>query len=912
MPEPHQLFANTGVQIICIPFPPSVRISTEQVGYGWQYCRCQSGTEVRSLDFLQWQIVRGTNRLFLAVDTTVAEGDVDVGYCAKASSLEKDVAVRVERLLGINGKPIEGLAPVDLSIRPATAEGGDPKDVDMIIDFGNSRTGALLMEMRNNKPLFVPLQLVNRFHLDSWDEHGEITRNSGARWFSSKSYWCTPPYREPPQLSTVVYDTEVVTDLFGRKKEVQRPRDVAIVPQTFQELSMVRLGREADELSLVMTADGENRIGVSSPKRYLWAHDAGWLEGANWYMADPFGKFDANRRVAKLQGPLLRFFPENDEPDVPELRFDAALHKPRHAPRLLMTGALYEMLCQAYSFINSPTYRRDAGERDRMRRLRSVTMTYPSGMIAVERQRLDKQARKAIHVFSQTAGRMQPAPEFHLSVDEASAVHLTYIWSEVQKLGSSPKLWFELMGRLPEPPAAETPETPPVAVTSPADRRRDESRARREIRHPRPAVAAAPPALPEVRVACIDIGGGTSDLMIARYKCDVHTGGYRVLGETLHRDGISVAGDQLVKRLLERIIVPHFAAVLGLDDKDALRLFGPEIVGYNSHIRAQRIHWINRLLVPLAQAYLERAAHESTGDEVSHLDPEIVASEVVDSLQATINNVWRVGEYNVKQPLGLHYDPDEFTDVVHEVFYDLIRDFCESIVEHQADVVLLAGLPTKLGYIQDLVRTSLPLAPSRIIPMYHRYVGDWYPYQNPDMMNPGVIVDPKSAVVVGAAVEFAAKHGMLSQFIFRMSDVAAQRSYFWGVMTESCIKAPSLIFRAAEDSRRTVSEEQTLALEHQRLVIGRKRREYENAQASPVYVLLANPRGRIGEIKVDVTLRRFVGRENEEQLEVVRVDGTVAGQPAVLGENVLFEWRTLLDERYYLDTGGLDKIELGT
>jgi len=36
----------------------------------------------------------------------------------------------------------------------------------------------------------------------------------------------------------------------------------------------------------------------------------------------------------------------------------------------------------------------------------------------------------------------------------------------------------------------------------------------------------------------------------------------------------------------------------------------------------------------------------------------------------------------------------------------------------------------------------------------------------------------------------------------------------------------------------------------------------------------------------------------------------VAGEDAVLGDNVRFMWRTLADERYYLDTGGLDNIEL--
>jgi hypothetical protein len=44
--------------------------------------------------------------------------------------------------------------------------------------------------------------------------------------------------------------------------------------------------------------------------------------------------------------------------------------------------------------------------------------------------------------------------------------------------------------------------------------------------------------------------------------------------------------------------------------------------------------------------------------------------------------------------------------------------------------------------------------------------------------------------------------------------------------------------------------------------------------------------------------------------EVESVTGTVAGETAMLGSNVHFNWRTLADERYFLDTGGLDNIEV--
>jgi hypothetical protein len=669
------------------------------------------------------------------------------------------------------------------------------------------------------------------------------------------------------------------------------------------------MGHEADELAMVMRTEGGIRTSVSSPKRYLWAKDDSWLEGANWWMADPFGRYDRQAHAATLKGPLLRFFRDDDEPDDPLPEFEPAPLKPRYAPRTLMCAALYEMLCQAYTYINSPTYCRKTGDPNRMRRLRSMTLTYPSGMIAPERERLQKQSHKAIRIFQQTLGKSQQiAPDFNLSLDEASAVHLVYIWSEIQKLGRKPGLWFSVMGREESsPPAQEIPDTPSSPVA--------------EVRKP-PRPGGKPAAAPrgrslgparvggraELRIACIDIGGGTSDLMIAKYECETEVGGSRILGETLHRDGISLAGDHLVKRLLERLIVPQFARVANMEPKIVQTLFGPEIPGVNREFRTQRINWINRLFVPLAQKYLENAA-AGDGDttDFSHTDGDIVAPEVIDSLQRTIDRVYGNGSYRVDSDLGLHYCREEFEDVVHEVFADLIFDFCESIVQYKADVVLLAGQPTKLGYIRQLVETYLPLPKSRIIPMFERYVGVWYPYQDPEKNDPGVITDPKSTVVVGAAIEFAARFGMLTQFKFKMADRAAEQSYFWGVMTESRIDETQILFRPLSEEKDRVRE---FTVSDQRLVIGRKRRVYDSAQASPVYLIKVSTDSRMGEIDVKVKLERKVGADGQEMLEAVAVNGNVAGAPAELGQNVFFEWRTLADEQYYLDTGGLDKIDL--
>ena len=149
-------------------------------------------------------------------------------------------------------------------------------------------------------------------------------------------------------------------------------------------------------------------------------------------------------------------------------------------------------------------------------------------------------------------------------------------------------------------------------------------------------------------------------------------------------------------------------------------------------------------------------------------DPELVDPAVLESLEQVCTKLRGPGYYDLSQDLGLTFEKSVFEDVVHEVFDDLLFDFCTRIAEYQADVVLLAGQPSKLGYIQDLVRKYLPLPASRVIPMFNHFAGNWYPYQDPKGNKPGLIVDPKSAVVVGAAIEFMARNGMLSQFKFAM------------------------------------------------------------------------------------------------------------------------------------------------
>lgn len=829
----HLLFTNTGVQIICIPLNSTRRYSASQIGYGWQHC-CMKATGAkgggdassapRDIPFVQWQVIQGqTCRLFLAIDTSL--GDTALGHVCALEALAGDYHVSLDGVLDLTGEVLPSVPSINLCFRAAAATTGDAVAVDLVVDFGNSRSGALLLEAsaETGAPVkMTPFELLDRYRLDAWNEHGEPQENVSAQWFSSKTRWCNTPFQTPLPRERTDYVAQTVKT-FWRRKQVMRERRQHVHPDLFEDLSLARIGREADDLGLHINLHGELRLGVSSPKRYLWADDARWLEGAFWYMADPYNRCRSGAFAAKLAGAMLAYLNDDVSASGGQVSSESYIAqqadpiKPRYAPRTLMTAALYELLCQAFCFANSPRDPTCAGDANRSREIRSLSLTYPSGMFHEEREAWRAEAQRAIQIFQQTLGKRQTRPmTLHFGIDEASAVHLAYLWSELQQLGQDPRLWFSLM-QCSDPAPTSTQAQP-----SPAHK---------------------------VRVACIDIGGGTSNLMIASYECQAGIED-TLQGQVLHRDSVSTAGDQLIKRLLERIIVPALVSTVGFETADALLLFGPEVPS-NRGFRAQRIEWMSRLLLPLAEAYLRQSVDRKPTDVISHTDPAIVDSAILESLGTICNQLRGVGYYNLWQDLKLHYDAERFDAVASEVFDELLSDYCERIAAHEVDVVLLAGQPTKLEPLCAMIRSYLPLPDARIIPMHQYYAGNWYPYQAADGGTPGRIADPKSAVVVGAAVHFLTTHGCLPQFRFQTRDAELNHSYCWGVLTDGSaqLRSARVLFRNADVETRDAIE---FKVTSQRLLIGRTASADLCAPATPIYQLRIDTADRVGPIDVNV------------------------------------------------------------
>ena len=62
-------------------------------------------------------------------------------------------------------QPLQGIPEIELCLRASSATAGEAKPVHLVVDFGNSRTGALLIEMAgevSQSAEMTPFELVNR------------------------------------------------------------------------------------------------------------------------------------------------------------------------------------------------------------------------------------------------------------------------------------------------------------------------------------------------------------------------------------------------------------------------------------------------------------------------------------------------------------------------------------------------------------------------------------------------------------------------------------------------------------------------------------------------------------------------------------------------------------------------------
>ncbi len=592
--------------------------------------------------------------------------------------------------------------------------------------------------------------------------------------------------------------------------------------------------------------------------------------------------------------------------------------RPRFSRSSLFGFMLAEIIAHALVQINDPASRARRAQSELPRRLNRIILSLPTATSVQEQAIMRSRAAGALKLvwamlgIKETDSSIARRPELLVEFDEASCTQLVYLYTEVtQKFDGRIDTFLSLKGRERPPPEGGAPR-------------------------------------PSLRLACIDIGGGTTDLMITTY--------YGEDNKVLHphqnfREGFRLAGDDLVQRVISSIILPllqdSIEAAGGRYVGERLReLFGGDIGGQDQQVVQKRRVFALRVLVPLAEAIL---GYCETAEEFDRFD-----LAVADVLGLTATDASDGGEdaaapvtsppgapkqrqavddetlrYLEGQAEALGASGWRLADVVlstsrmdvdaisREVFQKVLGNMCEVIEHLGTDIVLVTGRPSRLPAVRSIIEELQAVPPNRMIAMHSYKCGRWYPFRDPVTQRIG---DPKSTVAVGGML-IALSENRIPNFkvttsAFQMKSTAR----FIGEMDISGqITADRVLFSEIDlDQARKGAGQSAEVRMYSPVHIGSRQLALERWTTTPLYRLdfaNASAQRRPAPIRVvlekvefdDDTedassvarLRREAVREAFEIFEVEDGD-QVAMKPA----DLVLRLHTLgVDDEYWMDSG---------
>jgi hypothetical protein len=619
-------------------------------------------------------------------------------------------------------------------------------DVDLVLDVGNSRTCGILIEDQDREES----SLQSRYQL-------------ALRNLSEPHLVYRDPFESRVEFNQPSFGPEGVSSLSGRANAFSWP-------------TIARIGPEATKLAASRRGTGGS-TGLSSPKRYLWDEEA-YLHG--WRFNESKSEGGPERHATAY--PYCQFINEVGEPLFALEEGDPRrmpVFEPHYSRSSLMMIMLSEVLLQALSQINNPMQRMRQAQSNMPRRLRRIVLTVPPSMPLPEQRILKRRMDDAVATVWKSMGwhdemaamddQSRPPklafPEIIMKWDEATCGQLVYLFSEcANHFGGDPRSFFRAM------------------------RRRDVAGTKEE----------------KLRVASIDIGGGTTDLVVTDYVLLPAEGNaVKIEPRQLFRDGFRLAGDDIVLETIKSQLVPAIEAALkqaGVKEVESLlsRLIGSESLTIENQVLRQQFS--AQVLVPAALTLLhlyenydpvERAPSRSmTLEELLQGRPQ--ERTIAYFNRGVKRDLLQGGEFdilNVAIPIDL--------DRLHEMFLGKDIDlngplsWLSTVVSKFAcDVLLLTGRPSRLPGVQEMVRSLMPVSPDRIIPLHNYRTGPWYPFHKH-----GRIQDPKTTAAVGAMLCVLAE-GRLTNFSILSDrfDLKSTMRYFGRLDGNNLIQTDDVYF----------------------------------------------------------------------------------------------------------------------
>ncbi len=761
-----------------------------------------------------------------------------------------------------------------------------PVEVDLILDVGNSRTCGILVE---RFPDEAQVDLTPSYPLELRD-------------LSCPEFHYSGLIESRVEFAELNFGKDRYSLPSGRGNGFLWP-------------SIVRIGPEARRLTQSETGT-ETTSGLSSPKRYLW--DSLPVK-QDWRLHNHNNPNVLPRNARAVMQYL------NESGDVlsvaekeikDRFRDEASTSltqaiRPRFSRSSVYTFMLTEIISHALVQINDPGGRSRRKQTDLPRRLSRIILTLPTATPVQEQKIIRSRATSALELvwkrlgISDNVSNISIKPELTADWDEASCTQLVYLYSEIaQRMDGQIDAFLALKGS--------------------------------ERVHPDTRMK-----LPSLRLACIDVGGGTTDLMITTYFGERNA----VLEpHQAFREGFRIAGDDLVRKVIADVVLPELAATASasgrqnIDNKIA-ELFAGDVGGLDQKLVQKRRQFVLRVLRPVAVALIEACetarptelvsvnlrnllglAGPVQPDDAPDIAPprSAIPDEILSYLETPLRALgahgWTLNDAIVS------VERAQIDMVVQSVFQTAIGNMTEVIDHLGADIVLLTGRPSRLPVIRALVEDALVVPPDRLISMHRYRTGGWYPYRDPVTLRVG---DPKSTVAVGGMLMALALNRIpnfkVKTNLCRMRSTAR----YIGVMDGSGrIRADNVLFSPPDPRlKRKADTRSELDLDNPRQ-IGFRQLPLERWTTTALYRLdfasdearKLNPplrvvleRAEIDDDDENPSLEKLVHLESllEELAPVEVFDADKEEQNA---SNVTLRLHTLgLEQDYWLDTGIVGK-----
>ena len=585
-------------------------------------------------------------------------------------------------------------------------QGEPPVKVDLVLDIGNSRTCGILIER----------------HADG----GHPTLNNSypleLRDLSRPERVYREPFESRVEFSKADFGSEQIANRAGRNN-------------AFVWQSMVRTGPEAVDLC-ISAKGGEGATGLSSPKRYLWDDAA---QAQLWRFNMSLSRHKSGSGLA-VESPIMAYVAEDGRvlsTLSPKLRATVSeAFEPHFSRCSLFTFMLQEVLQHAFCQINAISNRARRSNTSRVRILDKIVLTLPPGMPLPERRIFQDRAKAAVQLmwdclstYDEALFSAKTRPTVVEPYDEASSTQIVYLYGEMLRLQNGISDLFSTQGR-------------ERTVTETADGKTTSNTAR------------------TLRMASIDIGGGTTDLMIITHELRY---GSQVVPHQNFRESFRLAGDDILREIINLNVLPSieaYARTQGIADPRELtgRVFGADHAGMTEPERQRRRQLVTEVIVPIGLSILKGC--ESGGTEPRVITQKQVAEFFTDRAPLSAHVLSYIdGEARrlgapafslLDAPITVDLAASE--ELIFNYLGGILADLAEVIRDLDCDLVLLSGRPSRLPVVREILLAHLPVSPDRLVSMSDYRVGNWYPFRN----HLGQISDPKTTTAVGAALTWLA------------------------------------------------------------------------------------------------------------------------------------------------------------